>query len=94
MRPFELLLSIAVLLTFCSLVIPRLNRVRMLNYLPGITAVLAGVQILVEGLRWQMVPMYVLVVSLFVVRLFRTFVPVKSRLRQFLVHRFIRAPAF
>jgi predicted dienelactone hydrolase len=58
MRPFEILLSIANLLTFCTFVIPRLRAMRWSGYLAFVTMLIAGIQMLVEGSRWQMVPAY------------------------------------
>jgi predicted dienelactone hydrolase len=60
MRPFEILLSIANLLTFSTLVIARLGALRWMDYLALVTMVIAGIQLLVEGYRWQMVPAYAL----------------------------------
>jgi predicted dienelactone hydrolase len=60
MRPFEIPLSIANLLTFGALVIPQLRAVNWMGYLALITILIAGIQLLVEGPRWQMLPAYAL----------------------------------
>lgn len=60
MRPFEVLLIVTDLLTFCILAIPRLRAMRWLGYLAPITVLVALVQIWVEGPRWQMDPAYAL----------------------------------
>jgi predicted dienelactone hydrolase len=62
MRPLEIMLSFANLLTFCILAIPRLRTIRWMGYLALITVLIAGTQMLVEGTRWQMVPAYTLTV--------------------------------
>lgn len=54
MRPVEILLSLANLLTFCILAIPRLRAIHWMGYLALITVLIAGIQMLVEGPRWQM----------------------------------------
>jgi predicted dienelactone hydrolase len=58
MRPFEILLSIANLLTFCTLAIPSLRALHWVGYLLLVTALIAGIQVLFEGSRWQMAPAY------------------------------------
>ena len=72
MRPFETLVFLANLLTFIVLVIPRLRNVRWTGYSALITLLIAFVQVLVEGPRWQMVPAYVLTVLLLCVWLWQT----------------------
>lgn len=60
MRTFETLLSLANILIFCILAIPRLGALRWMGYLTPLAVLIAGVQMLVEGPRWQMVPAYIL----------------------------------
>jgi predicted dienelactone hydrolase len=60
MRPIEILLSVAYLLTFFVLALPRLHAVRWTGYVALIALLLAVAQVLIEGPRWQMVPAYVL----------------------------------
>ncbi|GHO91142.1 carboxylic ester hydrolase [Reticulibacter mediterranei] len=61
MRPLEILLTIcANLIAFLVVAVPRLRAARWSGYVILITFVLAGVQVPLEGPRWQMVPAYVL----------------------------------
>ena len=60
MRPVEILLVVADLLTFLVVAVPRLHATRWGGGIALVTFSLAAVQILVEGPRWQMVPAYVL----------------------------------
>lgn len=75
MRPIEILLSLANLLAFLVLAVPRLRAVRWLRHLAPIALPIAGAQVLVEGPRWQMVPAYALAVLFFVVWLLRYVTP-------------------
>ena len=67
MRPLETLLSLANLLAFLVLAVPRLRAVPWLRHLAPIAPVIAGAQVLVEGPRWQMVPAYALAGLFFLV---------------------------
>jgi predicted dienelactone hydrolase len=60
MRPFEILLAIANLLTFCVFVIPRLRSMQRMGYLVLFIMLAAAIQTLAEGFRWQMFPAYAL----------------------------------
>lgn len=60
MRLFEVLLSLANLLAFFSLAFRLPRAVRWMRHLPPAALPVAGVQALLEGPRWQMVPAYVL----------------------------------
>jgi hypothetical protein len=62
MRPIEILLSVANLLAFLVLVVPRLSAVPWLRHLAPIALLIAIAQVLVEGPRWQMLPSYTLAV--------------------------------
>jgi pimeloyl-ACP methyl ester carboxylesterase len=75
MRPLEILLSLANLLTFCILAIPRLGAIHWMGYLAPITVLIAGIQMLVEGSRWQMVPAYALTTIFFLIWLFGIVIP-------------------
>jgi pimeloyl-ACP methyl ester carboxylesterase len=75
MRPLEILLSLANLLIFCILAIPRLRAIHWMGYLAPITVLLAGIQMLVEGPRWQMVPAYALTIIFFLIWLFGIVMP-------------------
>ena len=60
MRPVEILLLVANLVTFFVLVIPPLRAVRWMGYAAVIALLIAGMQVLVEGYRWQMIAAYAL----------------------------------
>jgi heat shock protein HslJ len=75
MRPIETILLLANLLTFTVLVVPRLRAVSWTGYLALIALLIAGAQALVEGLRWQMVPTYVLSGLFFLIWLGRNMAP-------------------
>ncbi len=60
MRPLEIALSLANVLILCMLTIPRLRTRRWMGNITFIALPIAGIQILVEGPRWQMIPAYVL----------------------------------
>ena len=60
MRPIETLLSLANLLSFLGLVVPLPGAVHWTRYSALIALLLAGVQLVVEGPRPQMVPAYAL----------------------------------
>src|SRR5918997_2131383 len=75
MRPIEILLSLANLLAFFVLAVPRLRAVPWLRHLAPIALPIAGAQVLLEGPRWQMVPAYALAVLFFVIWLLRDFTP-------------------
>ena len=62
MRPLETLLSLANLLAFLVLAVPRLRVVPWMRHLAPIALAIAIAQVLVEGPRWQMVPAYALAV--------------------------------
>src|SRR5918995_2430606 len=76
MRPIEILLSVANLLAFLVLAVPRLRAVPWLRHLAPIALPIAGAQVLVEGPRWQMVPAYALAGLFFMVWLLRYVTPV------------------
>ncbi len=60
MRILEILLSIANLLTFCTLTVEPLGAVRWTEYAAPAGLVIAIMQIAKEGSRWQMLPSYAL----------------------------------
>ena len=67
MRPLEILLLLANLLTFLVLAVPRLHALRWTRYSAPVALLIAGVQVLVEGPRWQMVPAYAMAGLFFLV---------------------------
>lgn len=60
MRTFELLLLLADLALFAALAFRRIRGTRWVRYLALLAAAVAGAQIALEGVRWQMVPAYAL----------------------------------
>jgi hypothetical protein len=76
MRPLEIVLSLANLLAFCILLIPRPDATRWMAHMPLVAVLAAGLQPLVEGPRWQMIPAYVLALVFLLVRLVGTALPV------------------
>ena len=62
MRPFEILLAIANLLTFCVIALPQFRAQPWTGYLAPITLLIMAVHLLVEGPRWQMLPAYALTI--------------------------------
>ncbi|MCL4517376.1 MAG: hypothetical protein M1379_17645 [Firmicutes bacterium] len=88
MRPLEILLSLANLLTFFILVIPLLHRIRWVGYFVLITVLIAGIQFLVEGPRWQMVPAYALAGVVALVWLIQKFAPAGGISGQMIGNRF------
>jgi predicted dienelactone hydrolase len=75
MRLLEIMVSLANLLTFCILAIPRLHAIHWTGYLALITALIAGLQMLVEGPRWQMAPAYALALIFFLIWLLGIVMP-------------------
>lgn len=67
MRPVEIMLLLANLLTFIVLAVPIPSAVSWMRHLAPITLMIAFAQLLVEGPRWQMVPAYVLAALFFVI---------------------------
>ena len=67
MRPFEILLSLANIMTFCVLVVPRLRALHWTGYIAPLTLVMTMAQALWEGARWQMIPAYVLSIAFFAI---------------------------
>src|SRR5215217_6998086 len=82
MRPIEILLSLANLLAFLVLAVPRLRAVPWVRHLAPIALPIAGAQVLLEGPRWQMLPAYALAVLFFVVWLLRYVTPAGGPARQ------------
>ena len=65
MRPFEILLLLANLLTLFLLAFPLPRAIRWMGHSPPIALLIAVAQVLLEGPRWQMVPAYALTGSFF-----------------------------
>jgi len=75
MRLFETVLSLANLLTFFVLALPRLHALRWTGSVALIALLLAVTQIAVEGPRWQMTPAYALTASFFLIWLLGSVIP-------------------
>lgn len=58
MRPLELMLSAANLLAFISLILPLPHELRWMRYAAVVAVLIALVQAVIEGPRWQMIPAY------------------------------------
>ncbi len=82
MRFFEFLLLVADLAAFVCLVVPRINKRCWANFIPGAALVVAIVQIVVEGGRWQMFPAYALAIALSAVSLYRLVLSARGKARK------------
>lgn len=93
MRPAEILLIIADLLTFPVIAIPRFRAIRWIGSISLITCSLAVFQIFVEGPRWQMVPAYVLAGLFLLVRVAQYFVKPGGFVKHSRIHHLLRGCA-
>ena len=75
MRFLETLLSIVNLLTFLILAIPRLQTLPWMGYASLIGLLIAVIQIVLEGPRWQMVPAYTLAIIFCLIWIFGAALP-------------------
>ncbi len=66
MRTFEMLILVTLLLTLIGLFVARKKRPHLLSYFPGLAVILTVFHLIVEKARWQMVPIYILTVFLFI----------------------------
>lgn len=82
MRPLEILLVSANALAFSALLIPRLARLRHTYNAVFLTLVIAALQILAEGYRWQMIPAYILAISVSVISTLRMILPARKKNRK------------
>jgi len=89
MRPGEILLVVAIFLTFVVFAVPRIRAIRWTGYVVLITLALAVVQVLVEGTRWQMVPAYVLTGLFLVVWTVQRVAPAGGIVKQILTKRVV-----
>ena len=69
MRFLEIILFTAVLIVQIARLIPALRQKAVIKYLPYAAGLLIPVQLLIEGYRWQMVPLYVFTLGLIIVSL-------------------------
>jgi predicted dienelactone hydrolase len=58
---------LANLVTFFILSVPRLREIHWLGYAAPITLLIAGIQVLAEGPRWQLIPAYALAIIFFLI---------------------------
>ena len=72
MRPIEIFVSAANLLTFFSLTFPQIRTTPWASYGVLIALLLTIIQVVFEGPRWQMVPAYALMGLFFLVWLLQT----------------------
>ena len=89
MRPLEILLLLINLATFFVLAVPRLRALRWMGYAAVISLLIAGMQVLAEGYRWQMIPADALSGLLFLIWLGQSIVPVGTALRGGLDNRLV-----
>ncbi len=66
MRFFEMILTFANIIAFCTLVIKPLHTIRWIGYVIPVALVVAVIEMVAEGFRWQMIPAYTLTVIFFV----------------------------
>jgi hypothetical protein len=60
MRTLEILTFVALLMAFIGFFWPKSRRPRWTAFLPGLAVLWVGTHIVLEGVRWQMVPAYAL----------------------------------
>jgi hypothetical protein len=89
MRPLEMLLVVANLITFVVFAVPRLRAIRWAGYIVFLTLAVAVVQVLVEGPRWQMVPAYVLTGLFLIVWTMQWVAPAGGIVKQILTKRVV-----
>lgn len=89
MRPLEILLLCANLLTFLVLAVPRLRAALWRGSIVFITSALAVIQAIIEGPRWQMAPAYLLTVLFLLVWLVQRFAPTGGIVKQRRTRRFV-----
>lgn len=89
MRPLEVVLSLANVLTFIILALPLPHAAHRIRYLAPIAPLTAGVQLSVEGPRWQMIPAYALSGLLLLVALLQSRTPASAASGQSLARRLL-----
>ncbi|MGI5837432.1 MAG: alpha/beta hydrolase family protein [Chloroflexota bacterium] len=75
MRPIETILAGTTLLAFLSLAIPLPINMQWIRYAAPVVLLIAIVQVLAEGPRWQMLPAYLLTIALFSIWLLGAVLP-------------------
>ena len=89
MRPVEILLSLANLLTFFLLVALLPRAVPWMRYLAATMLLIAITQVLVEGARWQMAPAYVLTFLFFLALLLKNIPSASQPAKQKRIHKVV-----
>jgi len=89
MRPFEMMLLLANFLTIISLAVLLPSAVSWMRYSAPIALLIAFLQVLVEGPRWQMVPAYVLTGLFLLVWLHKTITSAGGPVKQKRTHRLV-----
>ncbi len=74
MRPLEIAVIVANTMTLLGLAVPRLRAVPLPGFIALIAALVAAMQVLLEGARWQMIPSYALLAVFFMIWLSGVFV--------------------
>lgn len=85
MRPLEILLLLANVLTFLVLVVPKLSVVRWTGYVALTALLIAALQVLLERYRWQMVPAYVLTGIFFLIWLLQNIATARAPVNRLVV---------
>ena len=80
MRPLEIVVIVANTMTLLGLAIPRLRAVSLLGFIALIAALVAAMQVLIEGARWQMIPSYALSAVFFMIWLLGVFVALRMHI--------------
>ncbi len=82
MRPIEILVILANAVGFLVLTVPALTAARGTSYLAFLALPMIGVQIFVEGQRWQMIPAYILSALIFLIGIVQTIKPAGGRIEE------------
>ena len=85
MRPGETPLVVANFLTFVVIAVPRLRALHWSGYVVPIAFLIAIIQVVVEGPRWQMIPTYALTVLFFLIWLLGIVKPSGIQVNRFIV---------
>jgi len=72
MRPFEILTFVTLLFSLITLFLRK--RYRWFVYVPGCIFFVVLCQVVFEGVRWQMIPIYAFASILFLINLIRVFI--------------------
>ena len=73
MRPFEILTFVTLLFSLIALLIKR-KKPRWVVYIPGFILIAVLCQVVFEGVRWQMIPMYAFASVIFLITLLKIFI--------------------